>query len=45
MWDLKYDTNELTDELKTDSQTEKTNLQLPKWKGFEIAQLEFHHLH
>ena len=33
MWNLKYDTNELTDELKTDSQTQKTNLQLLKGKG------------
>ena len=31
MLDLKYDTKEL--HYKTDSQTQKTNLWLPKWKG------------
>ena len=32
MWNLKYDTNELTYKTETDSQTEKTNLWLPKRK-------------
>ena len=31
LWNLKYDTNELI--YKTDSQTQKTNLWLPKGKG------------
>ena len=29
MWNLKYDTNELIYETETDSQTQKTDLQLP----------------
>ena len=33
MWNIKNDTNELI--YKTDSQTQKTNLQLPKGKGRE----------
>ena len=33
MWSLKYDTNELIYETRTDSQTKKANLWLPKWKG------------
>ena len=33
MWNLKYDTNELIYETETDSQTQKTNLWLPKGKG------------
>ena len=32
MCNLKYDTNELIYKRKTDSQTQKTNLQLPKGK-------------
>ena len=35
MWNLKYDTNELIYKTETDSQTQKTNLQLPKGKGRE----------
>ena len=35
MWNLKYDTNELIHETETDSQTQKTNLWLPKRKGVE----------
>ena len=33
MWNLKYGTNELTYKTETDSQTQKTNLRLPKRKG------------
>ena len=33
MWNLKYDTNELICHTETDSQTQKTNLWLPKEKG------------
>ena len=33
MWNLKYDTNEIIYETEIDSQTQKTNLQLPKGKG------------
>ena len=33
MWNLKNDTNELIYKTKTDSQTQKTNLWLPKGKG------------
>ena len=33
MWNLNYDTNELIYKTETDSQTSKTNLQLPKGKG------------
>ena len=33
MWNLKYDTNELIYKTETDSQTQKTNLRLPKGKG------------
>ena len=33
MWNLKYDTNELIFKKEIDSQTEKTNLQLPKREG------------
>ena len=33
MWNLKYDTNKLIYKTKTDSQTQKTNLWLPKGKG------------
>ena len=32
-WNLKYDTNELIYGTRTDSQTKKANLWLPKWKG------------
>ena len=32
MWNLKYDTNELIHKTETDSQTQKTNLWLPKWE-------------
>ena len=33
MWNLKNDTNELIYKTETDSQTQKTNLWLPKGKG------------
>ena len=33
MWNLKDDKNELIYETETDSQTQKTNLWLPKGKG------------
>ena len=33
MWDLKYDTNELTYETETDSQTQRIDLWLPRGKG------------
>ena len=33
MWNLKYDTNERIYKTETDSQTQKTNLWLPKGKG------------
>ena len=33
MWNLKYDTNELIYKTEIDSQTQKTNLWLPKRKG------------
>ena len=33
MWNLKYDTNEPIYEAETDSQTQKTNLWLPRGKG------------
>ena len=33
MWNLKYDTDELIYKTETDSQTQKTNLWLPKVKG------------
>ena len=33
MWNLIYDTNELIYKTETDSQTQKTNLWLPKGKG------------
>ena len=32
MWNRKYDINELSDETERDSQTQKTNLWLPKGK-------------
>ena len=32
MWNLKNDTNELIYRIETDSQTQKTNLRLPKGK-------------
>ena len=35
MWNLKYDTNEVIYKTETDSQTQKTNLWLPKGKGGE----------
>ena len=35
MWNLKYDTNELTYETDTDSQTQKTNLWLSGGGGRE----------
>ena len=40
MWYLKYDTNELIQEGETDSQTQRTDLWLPKEKGGG-DQLEF----
>ena len=33
MWNLKYDTNELIYETETDSQTQKTDLWLPRGRG------------
>ena len=33
MWNLKYDTNELIYETEIDSQSQNTNLWLPKGKG------------
>ena len=33
MWNLKYNTNEFIYKTETDSQTQKTNLQLPKVSG------------
>ena len=33
MWNLNYDTNELSYKTEIDSQTQKTNLELPKGKG------------
>ena len=33
MWILKHDTNELIHKIETASQTQKTNLWLPKGKG------------
>ena len=35
MWNLKYDIDELIYKTETDSQTQKTNLQLPKGMGGE----------
>ena len=35
MWNLKYDTNELVYKTQTDSQIQKTNLQLPREKDLE----------
>ena len=40
MWNLKYDTNELIYKTETDSQTQKTNLWLPKGKGGGRDKLE-----
>ena len=34
MWNLKYGTNEPTYETETDSQTQKTDLQLPRGEGW-----------
>ena len=34
MWDLKCDTNELIYKTETDSQTERTDLWLPKGEGW-----------
>ena len=33
MWNLKCNTNESMFKTETNSQTEKTNLRLPEWKG------------
>ena len=33
MWNLKYDTNKLIYETETDSQTQRTDLWLPRGKG------------
>ena len=33
MWNLKYNTNELIYETETDTQTERTDLLLPRWRG------------
>ena len=35
MWNLKYDTNELIQETETDSQTQRTDLQVAKGEGAE----------
>ena len=35
MWNLKYNANELICEIETYSQTQKTNLWLPKQKAWE----------
>ena len=35
MWNLKYGTNEPVDKTETDSQTERTDLRLPKGMGRE----------
>ena len=32
MWNLKYDTNEPIYETETDSQTQRTDLWLPRWR-------------
>ena len=37
MWNLQYDTNELTYETEKDSQIWKTNLQLPKEEGWGMV--------
>ena len=37
MWNLKYDTNELIYETETDSQTQRTDLWLPRGRGVEGA--------
>ena len=34
MWNLKYDTNELIYETETDSQTQRTDLELPREREF-----------
>ena len=36
MWNLKYDTNELICETETDSQTERTDLRVPR--GRELGE-------
>ena len=41
MWDPKYDTNELMDEKETDSQTERTDLGLPRGRAGEGTDWEF----
>ena len=41
MWSLKKNTNELIFKAETDSQTQKTNLQLPKGKGVEEGKTSF----
>ena len=40
MWNLKYDTNEFTYKTETDSQTQKTNLWLPKGKGWRDKKIK-----
>ena len=40
MWNLiRKDTNELTYKAEIEAQTQKANLQLPKWKGRERDKL------
>ena len=39
MWNLKYDTNELIYKTETESQTQKTNLWLPKGKEGQIRSM------
>ena len=35
MWNLKYDTNDLIHETETDSQTQRTDLWLPRRRGWQ----------
>ena len=41
MWNLKYGTNEPVDKTETDSQTERTDLRLPKGMGGNGTDWEF----
>ena len=42
MWNLKYGTNELTYKTETDSQTQRTNVWLPRrWRGGGETDWEF----
>ena len=49
MWNLKYDTNELIDEIETGSQMQRIDLWLPKWRvgegldrGLGLADVSYH---